>query len=348
VDKLRIAVVGAGLIGRRHVELIGQSAHCELVALVDTAPATVEFAAHVGVPIYSGLADLFARQRLDGVIVATPNGLHLPHGLECVHHGVPALIEKPIADTVASGARLCAAAEQAHVPLLIGHHRRHNPLLTQAGKIIAGGALGKLVAVIGSATFYKPDRYFQEGPWRTQPGGGPILINMVHEVDNLRFLAGEIVAVQATSSRAVRGFPVEDTVAITLRFANGALGTFLLSDTAASPRSWEQTTGENPVYARADDEDCYLLAGTRGSLGIPTMRLRMYPGERSWGQPFHTEVVRVDRADPLARQLEHFCAVIRGQAEPLAPGRDALQTLRVTLAIQEAASTGQTIATGNN
>jgi predicted dehydrogenase len=346
MDRLRIAVVGAGLIGRRHVKLIGQSARCELAAIVDTAPAAVEFAAKAGVPIYSRLADLFASERLDGVIVATPNGFHVPHGLECVDHRVPAPIEKPIADTVADGARLCGAAEQASVPLLVGHHRRHNPLLTQARDIVAAGTLGRLVAVVGSAAFYKPDRYFQEGPWRSQAGGGPILINMIHEIDNLRVLAGEIVAVQATASRAVRGLPVEDTVAITLRFANGALGTFLLSDAAASPRSWEQTTGENPAYARSDDEDCYLLAGTRGSLGVPTMRLRTYPSERSWAQPFHTEVVRVDSADPLARQLEHFCAVIRREAQPAVSGRDALQTLRVALAIQEAARTGQIIATG--
>ena len=77
MDKLRIAVVGAGLIGRRHVELIGHSAHCELAAIVDTASAAVDFATNVGVPIYSRLADLFARQRPDGVIVATPNALHV-------------------------------------------------------------------------------------------------------------------------------------------------------------------------------------------------------------------------------------------------------------------------------
>lgn len=133
-------------------------------------------------------------------------------------------------------------------------------------------------------------------------------------------------------------------MAIALRFANGALGTFLLSDTAAAPYSWEQPAGENPSYPRLDDEDCYVLAGTHGSLGVPTMRLRTYAGERSWCQPFHTEMVPVARADPLARQLDHFCDVIRGAAQPLVTGRDALQTLRVTLAIREAAATRQIIA----
>src|SRR5262245_4661195 len=59
--------------------------------------------------------------------------------------------------------------------------------------------------------FCKPDNYFEAGPWRRQPGGGPLLINMVHEVGNLRSLCGEIVAVQAFASSATRNFPVEDT-----------------------------------------------------------------------------------------------------------------------------------------
>jgi predicted dehydrogenase len=63
---------------------------------------------------------------------------------------------------------------------------------------------------------------------------------MIHEVDNLRAMVGEIVAVQAIASSAIRKFPVEDTVAINLHFENGALGAFLLSDTAASAKSWDR------------------------------------------------------------------------------------------------------------
>jgi predicted dehydrogenase len=137
--------------------------------------------------------------------------------------------------------------------------------------------------------------------------------------------------------------PVEDTVAINLRFASGALGTFLLSDTAASAKSWEQTSGENASYPNYADEDCYVVAGTRGSLAVPTMGLKTYAGEGSWWEPFQEEVVEVELADPLARQLEHFRAVILGEAAPLVSGRDGFQTLRVTLAIQEAARTGRPV-----
>ena len=101
---------------------------------------------------------------------------------------------------------------------------------------------------------------------RDRVGAGPILLNMIHEVHNLRTLCGDIVAVQAFSSNAIRGFPIEDTVAINFRFASGALGTFMLSDTAACPRSWEQTSQENKAYSSYDDEDCYVITGTFGSV----------------------------------------------------------------------------------
>jgi predicted dehydrogenase len=342
---LGIAVAGAGLIGRRHIELIRASDCCELAAIVDPAPAAAALARDCGVPLYPTLAALFATRRPDAVIAATPNVLHAENGIECARHGVPVLIEKPIADSLADADRLIAAAEHAGIALLVGHHRRHSPILAKAREIVRQGRLGRVVAITGSALFYKPDAYFAEAPWRHEPGGGPILINMIHEVDDLRSVCGEIDAVQALSSSATRGFAVEDTVTIGLRFASGALGSFMLSDTAAAARSWEQTSRENASYATYADEDCYLIAGVTGSLAVPTMRLKTATGEPSWWRPMREEVVAVERADPLALQLGHFCAVVRGEATPLVGGRDALQTLRVTLAIDEAARTGRTVTT---
>jgi predicted dehydrogenase len=229
--------------------------------------------------------------------------------------------------TLEDGRRLQAAAETSNVPLLVGHHRQHSPIVRKAREIVESGILGRLVAATGSAMFYKPEEYFEQGPWRRQPGGGPILINMIHEVGIFRALIGEITAVQAFASNRTRGFPVEDTVAINLQFANGALGSFILSDTAATAQSWEQTSRENPGYASQDGVDCYSIVGTDGSLGIPTLRLNSYRtgAERSWWKPFETKTFTLDRDDPLERQLAHFCAVIRGETEPEVTVHDGLR-----------------------
>ena len=345
-SKSKIAMLGAGLIGRQHILRIQASPSCELAAVVDPAPTARAVANEAGVPYYPSLAALFAAGRPDGVIIGTPNALHVQQALECLAAGVPALIEKPVAHTLAEGERLVRALDGADVPFLVGHHRAHSPIMALAREVVRSGRLGRLVAVSGSAMFCKPDDYFTEAPWRREPGGGPVLINMIHEIDNLRALCGEIVEVQAIMSNAVRGYAVEDTAALALRFDGGVLGTFLLSDTAASPRSWEQTSQENKAYATYPDEDCYILAGTMGSLAVPTMRLRSYAdaADRSWWKPFQTEALDLRREDPLALQIEHFAAVIRGEAAPLVSVRDGVQNLRVVEAIGRAAREGRSVS----
>ena len=338
---VRIAVVGAGLIGRRHVEEVDANADAQLAAIVDPGPVGPELAQKYGVPLHTGISELFAAGKPDGVILATPNRMHVDGGLECVAAGVPVIVEKPIGDTVGGATRLVEAGEQAGVPVLTGHHRNYSPLMATAREIVRSGKLGTVVAVTGTALFHKPDDYFDVGDgWRRQPGGGPILLNLIHEVNNLISLVGRIVRVQAVTSNATRGFPVEDTAAMAFTFENGALGTFLLSDTAASPRSWEQTSQENASYATYPDEDCYHVAGTTGSLSVPTMRLRTYPGTRSWWQPFDEATVELERSDPLANQIRHFVEVIRGAVQPICSGRDGLATLQVVDAVIESARTG--------
>ncbi|MDV7212064.1 Gfo/Idh/MocA family protein [Azotobacter beijerinckii] len=347
--KLRVAVAGAGYIGQAHMGVLQQSPTCQLSAVVDPSPAAAEIAARAGVPLYASLDELIEKDRPDGIVLATPNQLHVEHAILCMEAGLPMLLEKPIAPTVEEGRQLVQMADQTKARILIGHHRAHSPIMAKAREIVSQGKLGRLVAVMGSATFFKPDQYFADAPWRREPGAGPILLNMIHEVHNLRMLCGDIVAVQAFASHTVRDFPVEDTVAINLRFANGALGTFMLSDTAACPRSWEQTSQENKAYPTYEDEDCYVIAGTDGSLSIPTMRLKTYPRpeDRSWWKPFETGVVGMVRQDPLMHQIEHFGAVIRGEARPLVSARDGLLNLEITEAIVEAAKTGSVIQLGN-
>ncbi|HPE62351.1 MAG: Gfo/Idh/MocA family oxidoreductase [Thiothrix sp.] len=345
----RIAVIGAGQIGRTHIALIQASTECRLSAIADPSEAGQQLAAECRVPWFPSLEALLAAKAADAVILATPNPLHVPEALLCIEAGIPALIEKPVAHSVAEGERLLARAKTASVALLVGHHRMHSPIMAQARAAIDAGWLGELVAVSGSALFYKPESYFSTAPWRARPGGGPVLINMIHEIGNLRYLCGEITAVQAMVSHARRGHGVEDTVTISLAFTSGALGSFLLSDTAASGRSWEQTARENPDYASYADEDCYHIAGTIGSLSVPTLRLKRYPNpeQRSWWLPMESSVLEPEHTDPLQAQLTHFCRVIRGEAEPLVSVHDGLQNLRVTEAIGEAARSGCRIIRAN-
>jgi len=346
-QKTRIAVAGAGLIGLAHIDRLLASPSCALAAVVDPAPAAAKVAATHGVPYYATLAELIAARVCDGVVLATPNQFHVEQAITCIDAGLPILLEKPIATDLAEGERLVQHAEARAARVLIGHHRAHSPIMARAREIVQSGNLGRITAAMGSAVFYKPAHYFSEFPWRTRAGGGPILINMIHEVHNLRILCGDIVAVQAIASNAVRGFEVEDSVAISLRFASGALGTFMLSDTAACARNWEQTARENKAYPYYDDEDCYVIAGTLGSLSIPTMRLKTYASVEAsdWWKPYEVSIAAMQREDPLTLQMEHFGAVVRGEVAPLVTARDGCENLRITSAIVESAKSGHVVNT---
>ncbi len=341
---VKLAVLGAGAIGQRHVEHVLAEPGATLMAVIDPAPAARDFASDRKLPWYPDFAAMLTAARPEGLIIATPNRMHVEQGLAAIAAGIPVLMEKPIADDVASATRLVEAAEHARLPLAVGHHRRHNPMIERAKAIIESGRLGKLVAVHGFFWLMKPDDYFDPA-WRREQGAGPILINLIHDIDLLRHLCGEIDAVQALTSSAARGYAVEDTAAILLRFKNGALGTLAVSDTAVAPWSFEQTSGENPAYPRTD-QSCYFIAGTHGSLTVPALEIWSNPARRGWFEPFMIERSSSPGADPLRLQIQQFCRVVRGAEPPLVPGREGLMTLKVVEAIKRAAENGALVTVG--
>ena len=336
--KRDILLVGAGLIGRRHVPYIQSVAN--LIAIVDPDPSAVGFAEDLAIPLFPTLEDALEAHTIDGAILATPNHLHVPQAVMLVERGIPCLIEKPIADQSVSASRLVALAEDKAVPLLIGHHRRHNTLIQRAKGVMEQGLLGELVAARANFWLYKPDDYFNQ-EWRTKAGAGPAFINAIHDLDLLRYLCGEVSEVQAMQSHAQRGFEVEDTLIANLRFENGALGTVSISDTIVAPWSWEFTAGENPAYPKVDGY-AYTLGGTRASLSIPDLKLWSHPGRRSWWEPIETKSLDYQPNDPLATQMQHFVDVMNGAAEPLINGRDALASLELLERIQAACRNADT------
>jgi len=337
-----LLVIGAGAIGRTHMDRIQRTPGLQLAGVADPTDAGRAVAEAAGVPWAATHTEALERFRPQGAIVATPNVLHVPQAMDCLAAGIPALVEKPIANTVAEAQQLVDAQARTGIAVLVGHHRRHNPITQQAWQQIQLGHLGRLVGVNAMACFYKPEGYFDMA-WRREPGGGPVLINLIHEIDMLRFLCGEVEQVQAISSNAVRGFAVEDTAAALLRFANGALGTVLLSDTAVSPWIWDLCAAEQDQYPRQDVTALHLT-GTNGSLSLPDLSFWHYRGERHWHQPLVRTQSAAHKIDPYTRQLLHFAAVIRGEEAPLCTALDGLRTLQVTQALLQAAATGQSVS----
>jgi predicted dehydrogenase len=341
--RLPVALLGAGGIGRMHAQRLFVHPDLCLAGVADPSPAARDWAEGLGVPWAAEPADLLDRVRPGAAIVSTPNALHTSVGLECVARRIPLLVEKPIADTVAEACRLADAARAAGVPVLVGHQRRHGVAVQRARRMIAEGAVGRVVAVTMLAAWLKPASYFADGPWRRQKGGGPVLINAIHDVDLLRHLVGEVASVHAVASNAQRGFEVEDTAAAVLRLTGGALATLMVTDSAVSPWNYDIASAESELYP-PQLADALYIAGSEGALTVPQLLQWRYRGAaRHWHAELTHEQTTLHRRDPFAEQLRHLRAVAEGREAPLCSADDGIATLRATRAVLESAETGRTV-----
>ncbi len=332
----RIALIGAGLIGRRHADLIPREAACQLVAIADPDPAAAELAKSSQATLYPDYLSLLDQEQLDGVIVAAPNALHASIGIVCAQRGLPFLMEKPVTDTVANGLQLIEATNSAGVRAQVGHHRRFDPAVDETRNIIQSGELGNVVACSGVWCSRKHDTYFNAA-WRTTaPGGGPLLINVIHDVDMLRSWFGEVESVYAETTSENRNFAVEDSGAILLRFSGGPLVTIAFSDATPSPWGWERNSGDNP-QTPANNENCFRIVGTQAALEFPN--LAVWRNGESWLEQLSSEPRPTGPRRALADQLAHFCRMIRGEANPRVTLEDGLANLAVIEAIKKSAET---------
>ena len=343
-DPVRLALFGAGGIGVRHLDLAGEEPECEIVAVADPLDAAAAVVERHRARFYRDYRELLACERIDGAIVATPNDSHAEVGIACAECRLPVLMEKPITDTLVSGRALLDAVAVHGVPLAVGHHRRFDPVIGIARDAIEGGEIGRLAAVECLWAMRKHDAYYDADWRRTRPGGGPALINLIHDVDLLRHLCGDVLRVYAEGGSGLRGHEVEDTVAVTLRFINGVVGTILASDTTPSPWGWELGTGENSLIPPTG-HNCYRFIGTEGSLALPRLDLWRHDdgGAMSWHEAIHVRTLAAGSRAALKDQLRHFCGIVRGEHTPRVSGDDGLRTLRTTLAIIEAMDHGAPI-----
>ena len=308
------------------------------------------YALEFDVSLYTAIEEALENEHIDAAIISSPNSFHFEQAMSCISKGIPVLVEKPMTDNIDDARRLADQAEKLQVPVLVGHHRTYSPLLDAATRFLNSPRFGRLVALQGTALFHKPTKYFEEGAWRTKIGGGPILINLIHEIGLLRHFCGEFKSVFALAGRNIRNFEVEDTVAISFEFMNGALGNFLLSDAAASSKSWEMTSGENPAYPHFPKEYCYHFAGTNGSLDFPSMEARYYPegSEPSWWDDFEIDALDFTRGNPLALQLEHFVEVLRRNTRPRVSARDGYLNMLVLEAIMRSINSRAVVDLGGS
>ncbi len=328
----QILVVGGGLIGARHMDAVAAHPSCALAGLVDPNP---DVKTPEGARRYADMSEVTCP--VDGVILATPTHLHAAQGEFAAHRGWHLLIEKPVASDLAGAQALRHVVAKTGVGSLVGHHRRYHAKVQHLKDLLANGRIGMPIGVSLIWAMRKPDSYF-EGNWRTA-GGSPVMINLVHDIDLLRFVIGDIAACTALRGASQRGSERIESGAVALAFENGATGTISFADTTPSPWGFEAATAENPNIG-ATGQDMMWIMGTRGAVSFPSMTLWV---GTDWASPAKRQplVTKENVKAPLEAQLDHFLDVMEGSA-PLIDVADATRTLEVALQIEAQLATQTT------
>lgn len=329
-------------MGIQHIEAIKKSKKAILHSIVDINSNAEIVSKKYKSKLFRRIEDLLKSNKPDGVIVATPNQLHEKHSNIFLKNKIPVLLEKPISHEISSAKKIVNFSKKYKTSLLIGFHRRHNQIISKVKNILSSKKLGKVVSANVLCWFYKHKEYYKT-KWRTKKGGGPLNINLVHDLDIVCYLLGTVKYVQAFKSNKIRKFNIEDTASINLIFNSGALCTLNVSDTIVSPWSYELTAGENPVYP-ITNQSAYYIGGTEGSIQFPNLKHWSYKKEKSWWNKILVKNKR-DKKDnkTLINQIDHFADVILKKVKPKVSAEDGLNLLKILKAIEKSSKNGKKV-----
>ncbi|MFP4057510.1 MAG: Gfo/Idh/MocA family protein [Candidatus Brocadiia bacterium] len=345
--KVGFAVVGCGVIGPWHAKAIELAAQTRLVALCDIElDKARKLAAEYGdVPCYESHRQMLKDQGdIDCVCVCVPSGIHWRIAVDAAKAGRHVLSEKPLDVTLGHMDRMIDTCEEQGVKLGCIFQRRTSPVTQAAKKALDDGTLGTLVLADCYQKYYRSPDYYKSAGWRGTwklDGGGALMNQGVHGIDQLLYLVGGVQSVRAHAAPRVRDIPVEDTAVAILQFQCGAFGV-IEGTTSVTPGLSCRTEihGENGTLIFTDSGlERYAVADERAGMATD----RELPIED------HTPK-KSTASDPMALSvrghrilIEDMAQAILEDRQPMVPGPEARKAVELILAIYRSARTGRAV-----
>ncbi len=338
--KLRIGVIGCGEISwRSRSPGIAAANNAEHVMVTDIRQEVARsLGEEYGVPWTTDLAEFLANPAVEAVYIAVPHDLHAPLTIKALEAGKHVLVEKPIATRLQDADAMLAKAQEKGLILSVAYDAQVDPTMIQLQRMIAQGMLGN---VTGTRIVYRADKgasYWHGGftqrvkdDWRIskeKAGGGPLIMNTIHDLNEIRFLTGlEVVRVYAEADTFATPVEVEDFIAVTMRYHNGAIGSL---EAACTLPGRDPKGAVNRIYGQTGQ----VILGRQ-----PQIFLRQawgdVPGGEWWDMPLAQE------ASDAQTMMEKFAAAVLSGDQPAVTGWDGRQALEIVAAAYQSVDTGQ-------
>jgi UDP-N-acetyl-2-amino-2-deoxyglucuronate dehydrogenase len=310
-----VAILGAGMWAPRLAAAAGRAGLRVVTCHCRDEGRRQEFAERFGCLPASRVEEAIGHPDVEGVLIVTPNDVHLEHALACTDLGRHVFVEKPIADTLEAGERIRDACLEAGVALMVGHAFRRLGAVRRVKELIDDGALGRVV--LAEANMSLPGT-FKPQAWRAQRSrnrGGPLMQLGIHHVDTLSYWLGPVRRASGRFAHLHADADIDDVGVAALEFESGALGT--VTGSYVSPKTLSlRLLGSEAVLDYRTDFSVWPHAEALDEVTELTLG----------GEP-----VDFEERDMLAEELAEFGSCIRGEAGVETGAAEGLAALGVIL-----------------
>ncbi len=309
---LKIGVIGTGSMGKNHARVCSDLEQIELVGIADANRETAKKVSEkLDTKAFLDYKELL--QEVDAAIVATPTITHHGIAMDFLNHGKHVLVEKPICDVVEKARILTKKAEETGLVLAVGHIERHNPAVKFVKEAMQNKKFGELITITSKRVSNFPGRIKDVG----------VIFDFgVHDIDVMRYLAGNVESVYARAGKFNKNIAHEDHANVVLNFENGVCGIVEVNWlTPTKIRKLFLTCSKN--FVEADYMNQTVTISSSSFKQIDEMDLYRVPIE------YNTNQIALEKREPLRNEIEDFVTAIQQHKQPLATGNDGLLALKI-------------------
>jgi len=329
MEKIRIAVIGVGNMGKNHARVYSQNPDVDLVAISDIDESIAQrVASTFGAKWYLDYKEMLNTEEIDAVSIAVPTTKHEKVALDVIDCGKHVLLEKPIAASIKSAKKIVESANKSGTKLMVGHIERFNPVVARIKQLIEEGKLGRIVSISSKRV----------GPYANIKNDIGVCLDLaIHDIDVMRFITNDEVS-EVYAKIGNNLFSEEDYVSILLTLKKGTTG--LVEANWLTPTKIRRldVTGTKG-YAALDyiGQDLNLYGKMLSENSADYEELIMAYGQPCMGK------IKIEKEEPLKLEIKHFVQSIMDDATPLVDGQAGLRNLEVALAAVQSAKKGSAI-----
>jgi len=339
MDKVKVGIVGCGMVARYHANAIASTEGAELICCCSKSPSSAEsFAAERSeeVKVYKTYSEMLSDKEMNTVAICSPTGDHFAQAKEALLAGKNVIVEKPLCIKLSDADELISLADEKGLDLCTISQTRFSDSAQAIRKAVENGDFGRMVSASLTMRYMRDQKYYDQAAWRGTfefDGGGVMMNQGIHGIDLLCYIMGKPISVMGYAKTLLRNIEVEDTAAAALEFENGAVAVI------------DATVCSIPSFTKK-----FIFSGEKGTVVLENDVITLWSLPTECPVKTETSVGGSSSSDPKAisfvyhaREYQNFADHMIKGTPLLIDGREGRLPLSVILGVYESSNTGNKV-----